>query len=36
MKKILNLIKQRTFSEYFGDIAFVLAIILIVRVLLHI
>lgn len=35
MKKIFELIRRRTFSEVLGDIAFILAIILLVRVLLH-
>lgn len=35
MKKIFELIRQHTFTEILGYIAFMLAIILMVRVLLH-
>lgn len=35
MKKLFNIIRQHTFTEILGYIAFMLAIVLMVRVLLH-
>lgn len=35
MKKLFNIIRQHTFTEILGYIAFLLVIVLMVRVLMH-